>query len=270
MYKKDIIGLLAQVKQKGPLVHHITNYVTVNDCANIVLALGGSPVMADDKNEVEEMAAIASSLVLNIGTLAAKTVDAMILAGRKANESDVPVILDPVGVGATRFRAKTALEIIREVKISVIRGNLSEIKVLSGLATTTKGVDSADPDLQGGREIAGNLARKLNCTVAITGARDVISDGKRMAFIENGHQMMARVTGTGCMATSLIGVYSGVASDPFLAAVAGLVTMGLAGEKAYRDLGAQDGVGTFRLRLFDHVYLLTANDIIEGAKLNGE
>ncbi|MBZ4654489.1 MAG: hydroxyethylthiazole kinase [Peptococcaceae bacterium] len=266
-FKKAVTQLLHEVREQKPLVHHITNYVTVNDCANIVLALGGSPVMADDKNEVEEMVAIASALVINIGTLNSRTIESMILAGRQANKLGIPVILDPVGIGATQLRTKTAQEIIQEVKISVLRGNMSEVKVLSGLAAKTRGVDSGD-DLQGGREIALNLAQKLNCTVAVTGAKDIISDGIKTAFIENGHPMLAKVTGTGCMATSLVGTYCGVTKDYFLAAVAGIMTMGLAGEKAYQALRGQDGIGTFKEKLFDYIFNLSPDEMMEGAKLD--
>lgn len=263
-FKKAVSQLLLEVREQKPLVHHITNYVTVNDCANVVLALGGSPVMADDRNEVEEMVSIASALVINIGTLNSRTIESMILAGKKANKLGVPVILDPVGIGATQLRTKTAQEIIQEVKIAVVRGNMSEIRALSGLAAKTRGVDSGD-DFQGGREIALGLARKLNCTVAVTGAKDIISDGYKTACIENGHPMLAKVTGTGCMATSLVGTYCGITKDYFLAAAAGITTMGLAGEKAFQALGKQDGIGTFKVRLFDCIFNLSSEEIMAGA-----
>jgi hydroxyethylthiazole kinase len=260
---------LLTVKEKSPLVHHLTNYVTVNDCANIVLAIGASPVMADDINEVEDMAGIASALVLNIGTLNARTTESMLAAGIKARKQGIPVILDPVGVGATQLRTVTAEKIIKEVKPSVIRGNMSEIKVLAGLNVEIKGVDSA-ADAHGGVEVAQALAKELNCVVAITGATDIISDGTRTCLISNGHKILANVTGTGCMATSLIGAYCGATKDYFLAVAAGIMTMGLAGEKAYSLLKAGDGIGMFKVRLFDSVYNLTPEDLLMGGKIQGE
>jgi hydroxyethylthiazole kinase len=263
-YKKSMARLLSAVKKHKPLVHHITNYVTVNDCANVVLALGGSPVMADDKHEVEEMVAIASSLVLNIGTLRSESLVSMILAGKKANKAGIPVIFDPVGVGATQFRTKAARKILREVKISVLRGNMSEIKVLSGLAVRTRGVDSIE-SFHGGQEVALSLARKYGCTVAATGEKDLISDGSKTVVIENGHEMLTKVTGTGCMATSLVGTYCGVTEDYFLSAVAGIVTMGIAGEKAYQGLKGTEGAGTFKIRLFDSIANFTPDDLAREA-----
>lgn len=265
-YKNALGQLLFAVKERKPLVHHITNYVTVNDCANVVLALGGSPVMADDKRETEEMTALASSLVLNIGTLHSESFVSMILSGIKANELGIPVILDPVGAGATGFRTRAAEEILQKVKISVLRGNMSEIRVLAGMSAKTRGVDSGD-SISGGQEIASNLAQKIGCTVVITGEKDIITDGKSTVIVENGHKMLTGVTGTGCMATSLIGTYCGVTSDHFSAAVAGIVTMGLAGEKAYQELRGNEGVGTFRMKLFDLIALFTPEDLMAGGRL---
>ncbi|MBA1334164.1 MAG: Hydroxyethylthiazole kinase [Firmicutes bacterium] len=265
-YKKSLAGLLSAVKEQKPLVHHITNFVTANDCANVVLALGGSPVMADDKNEVEEMVTQASSLVLNIGTLRNESLTSMILAGRKANELGIPVIFDPVGVGATQFRTKSAREILEEIKVSVLRGNMSEVKVLSGIYAKTRGVDST-ADFRGGQEAALSLAQKYNCTVAITGEKDIISDGSKTILVENGHEMLTRVTGTGCMATSLVGTYCGVTGDYFLCALAGIVTMGLSGEKASQEMRGITEAGTFKVKLFDSIANFTPDDLMEGARL---
>ena len=261
-----IAGLLTEVKTQKPLVHHITNYVTVNDCANIVLALGGSPVMADDAAEVAEMAAIASALVLNIGTLNARTIAAMLLAGKQANDLGIPVILDPVGVGATSLRNATAARLLQELKLAVLRGNMSEIKVIAGLDAKTRGVDSGDDSAADGPQIAAALARKLGCVVAITGVQDIVADERRIALIDNGHPLLAKVTGTGCMATSLIGCYAGVSRDYFQAAAAGLITMGLAGEQAQAGLAAGEGVGSFRSRLLDRIESLTPTGLIQGGK----
>lgn len=255
-----IIENLKEVRDKSPLVHHITNYVTVNDCANIVLALGGSPVMADDIKEVEEMVSFASSLVINIGTLNERTISSMIKAGIKANELNIPVILDPVGVGATGLRTEATKILLEKVKFAVLRGNMSEIKIIAGMDVKIKGVDSTASD-EDALDIAKNLANKLNTVVAITGARDVITDGSRHCLVNNGHKILSMVTGTGCMSTSLVGAYAGTTNDYLQAAVAGIVTMGIAGEKAYESLAQGEGIGTFKVRLFDNIYNLSEEDL---------
>ena len=263
---KQITGILPEIHRRKPLVHHITNYVTVTDCANITLALGGSPVMADDAAEVEEMVSFASALVLNIGTLNTRTIESMLLAGKKAGSRSIPIVLDPVGVGATKLRTDTAAALIREVKPSIIRGNMSEIKLLAGLNVTIKGVDSA-ADEADARSVAAGLARRLGCIVAITGKQDVISDGERFCLIDNGHEWLARVTGTGCMATSLIGTCCGVTGDWFAGTAAGLAIMGIAGEMARASLGEQDGIGTFRTKIFDAVFRLSPETLLAQAKI---
>ncbi|KYH30609.1 hydroxyethylthiazole kinase [Clostridium tepidiprofundi DSM 19306] len=263
---EKISKILSDVKCKKPLVHNITNYVTVNDCANIILALGASPVMADDIEEVEEMVSISSALVINVGTLNYRTIESMIKAGKKANEIGIPVILDPVGIGTTTLRTKTVERLINKVKFSVIRGNMSEIKILAGIDAKIKGVDSEDTT-KGAKKIARELALKLNSVIAITGEKDTISDGNRVCTIENGHKMLAEVTGTGCMTTALIGAFCGVSQDYYLAAVSGIASMGIAGEKAYRSLEENQGVGTFRVRIFDNIYNLKDDDFIEGGKI---
>jgi len=274
---KKIIELLGKVKEKNPLVHHITNYVTVNDCANITLAIGGSPVMAEDINEVCDMVSIASSLVINIGTLNSKSVESMIVAGKRANELNIPVILDPVGAGATAYRTDTARRIIGEVKLAVIRGNLSEIKTLYGIEAKTKGVDaysSVFEDVNAlveEKEMAKVLASKLKTVVAITGVLDIITDGKTLYCVENGHKIMAKVTGTGCMCTSLIGCYLGAGDNNLLAALAGIVSMGIAGEIAseglYKNRG---GTGTLKVKILDSIYNLSQIEIVERSKINEE
>lgn len=264
-----IVKNLSAIKEKKPLIHHITNYVTVNDCANITLAVGASPVMADDEQEVVEMVSYAAALVINIGTLNSRTVDAMLKAGRKAKAVGIPVIFDPVGVGATEFRSSTAKKILQEVSPTVIRGNMSEIKILAGQNVVIKGVDSVADSTDGVR-IARELSEKYHCVVAITGKRDIVCYQKRLCFIDNGHPMLTNVTGTGCMTTSLIGAYCGAGKDYFLSTAAGIMTMGLAGELAYKSLSPADGVGTFKQRLFDAVYCLTPEMICEGRKIEYE
>lgn len=260
--------ILEGIKEKNPLVHHITNYVTVNDCANIVLAIGGSPVMADDKKEVEDMVSIASSLVLNIGTLNERTIESFILAGKKANELNIPVILDPVGVGATALRNKAVERILKEVKLSVLRGNMSEIKNISGIEALTRGVDSTDNPLDGGVEIATYLAKRLNCIVAITGEVDIISNGEKVYCVNNGHERLSSVTGTGCMASSLIGVCSGTGEESIYAAALGIMIMGIAGEKAYNRLKENEGLGSFKIYLIDEISNFSLDDIKERGKID--
>lgn len=265
--REKISAILSAVKEKGPLIHHITNYVTVNDCANIVLAIGGSPVMADDIEEAAEMVGFASALVLNIGTLNSRTIESMLVAGLRAKELGVPVILDPVGVGATKLRTKTAEKLIRELKPEVIRGNMSEIKVLAGLEVAIKGVDSL-ADEQDSSIIAKKLASELSCVIAITGKTDVVSDGRQVCLLDNGHRILADVTGTGCMTTSLVGTYCGATNDYFTAAVAGIISMGLAGEIAQASLRHGEGIGTFRVRLLDSIYNLTPEILAREGKIS--
>lgn len=267
--REKIFANLSAVKEKKPLIHHITNYVTVNDCANIVLAIGGSPVMADDLEEVAEMVGFASALVLNIGTLNSRTIESMRVAGLRAKELSVPVILDPVGVGATRLRTNTAEKLIRELRPEVIRGNMSEIKVLAGLDVAIKGVDSL-ADEQNSSLIAKKLASELNCVIAITGKTDVIADGRQVCLLNNGHQILADVTGTGCMTTSLVGTFCGATNDYFTAAVAGIISMGLAGENAQASLHHGEGIGTFRARLLDSIYNLTPETLAREGKISNE
>ncbi|SCY42833.1 hydroxyethylthiazole kinase [Alkaliphilus peptidifermentans] len=258
--------ILEKIKSDKPLVHHITNYVTVNDCANAVLAIGGAPVMADDPREVEEMVSIASSLVLNTGTLNNRTIESFILAGKKANTLDIPVILDPVGVGATTLRTETVKRIIDEVKLTVLRGNMSEIMNINGTKAITRGVDSTDDTMAGGREVAQSLSKRLGCVVAITGATDIVSDGTKVYYIQHGHEMLARVTGTGCMTTSLIGLCCGTKEIPIYGAMLGIVVMGAAGERAYEE-NVDEGVGSYRVKLMDAIGNFSVQQINEGEKI---
>lgn len=266
---QEIANLLLEIKNKRPLVHHITNYVTVNDCANITLAIGASPVMADDIGEVGEMVSFASSLVINIGTLNARSIESMIAAGRKAREKGIPIVFDPVGVGATKLRTATAKKIIEAVRPSVIRGNMSEIKSLAGLDAVIKGVDSIAGEEEG-EKVARQLSQELSCVIAITGKQDIIAQGDRVCCIDNGHAILSQVTGTGCMATSLIACFCGVASDMFLGAAGGVMAMGLAGELARQSLQTGEGIGTFRVRLFDTVGSMTVEDILKGGRISHE
>lgn len=250
---EECMDLIGEVRRKAPLIHNITNYVTVNDCANACLAIGASPIMADDITEVEEITAASSALVLNIGTLNQRTKASMIAAGKRANELQIPVILDPVGAGASVLRNQTILEILSQIKIDVLRGNLSEVSFVAGQNASAKGVDAAASDLQyNATEIAKMVAKKFSCTVVVTGKIDTISDGDRFVKIANGHEMLSKVTGTGCMSSALVGCFCGAAVNFYAAAVVGIAAMGIAGEIAYEKAGT-DGIGSFHMKLMDAI-----------------
>lgn len=270
--KIDIGTLLGKIHESMPLVHHITNYVTVNDCANMTLAVGASPVMADSVHEVKDMVSIASALVINIGTLNEATATSMLVASKHANEKGIPLVLDPVGAGATPYRTQTITQLLQQANYSVIRGNLSEIKVLAGLKEQTRGVDTvtvfdAASDRKAMQVLAKKMAQKLNATIAITGAVDIVTDGMRVCFIENGRPEMARVTGTGCMCSALVGAFLSVTHDPFLAAVAAVACMGIAGELAHENLQKHEGNASYRNRIIDAVYHLTVEQVAERARI---
>ncbi len=260
--------LIDDVRACKPLVHNITNYVTVNDVANAVLALGGAPVMADEWEDAVEMASMASSLVLNIGTLNKRTIESMVAAGKKANERGIPVVFDPVGAGATTLRNETTRLLLKEVKVAILRGNLSEISFVTGLNAITRGVDSGEVEAgTSPRDVALSAARMWNCSVAMTGAVDVITDGCQTVCIANGHPMMARVTGTGCMASALVGTCAGATDDMMLAALAGTAAMGIAGELAWERAGNL-GTGSFRTALIDALSTMEQSTVQEWARFH--
>jgi hydroxyethylthiazole kinase len=265
MTAKKAARYLGSIRQKKPLVHNITNYVVMNYTANALLAMGASPVMAHAIEEVEEMVSLAGALVINIGTLSLPWIEAMVKAGKQANAMKVPVILDPVGSGATRLRTDTAKRLIKEVSIQVIRGNASEVLSLaaSGSEAATRGVDSIHTVDQA-TEAAMTLAGKLQTILAITGVVDLITDGKRVQRVMNGHEMMGHVTGTGCTATAIIGAFLAVASDPLEAAATGLSYFGLAGEMA---ASKTSGPGSFQIALLDALYLMKEEELREGARI---
>ena len=271
---QKVVELLNRLKNKKPLIHNITNYVTVNDCANILLAIGASPIMADDLKESADITSIASALVINIGTLNERTIESMIASGKKANELNIPVVLDPVGAGASSFRNETTKRILEEIKISVLRGNMSEIKFIAGLESETKGVDASESDLKSysdeGIRVAKSLAKRFNCTVAITGVCDIVSDGEKSVTIENGTKMLSNVTGTGCMTTALVGGYLGACEtkeDLFIAAVSGIVSMGICGEIAEERAGSI-GLGSFHMAIIDAVSNLDEDILLNRNKIN--
>lgn len=263
----ELAKYLDQVRKSNPLVHHITNYVTVNDCANACLAIGASPVMADAIDEVGDMAAISSALVLNIGTLNVSKVESMIEAGRSANAHHIPVIFDPVGCGATSFRNRMAAEIMNHVHMSVIRGNMSEVLSLGGVHLHTKGVDAGETvNLEEAAELASKLSQTWNAVVVISGKVDIITDENKKVFIHNGCPEMPLITGSGCMCTTLIGAFCGASpKDPFGSSVAAMAAMGLSGESAWKAYGKQ-GLGHFHMGILDELGHMTGEILAKGAR----
>lgn len=254
---------LAAVREQKPLIHNITNYVVMNYTANALLAMGASPVMAHAHNEVEEMVSLAGALVLNIGTLTDEWIASMILAGKKASDLGKPVILDPVGSGATALRTKAAHRIIEQTSIRVIRGNASEILSLRHGDSKTKGVDSLHA-VDEAAETAQILARELETTLAITGPIDLITDGNRVVRVSNGHALMGYVTGTGCTATVTIGAFLAVDPDPVTATATALAFFGLAGEVAAEGAAAP---GSFMTGMLDALYTITPEKLASDASI---
>lgn len=267
--------IFENVNKKTPLVHCITNYVTVNDCANILLACGGSPIMADDAGEVEDITSICNSLVINIGTLNERTVTSMLKAGKKANELNHTVVLDPVGAGASAMRTNTVFKLLDEVKFSVIRGNISEIKTVYQGSGTTKGVDADMNDAVNDNNIdeaiafAKKLSEKTGTVIAITGAIDIVADSKKAYVIRNGKALMSKITGTGCMLTCVIAAFCAANPETLLdAAAAAVSTMGLCGELAYEKLQqVNGGTSTYRTYLIDEMSKMNAEIFNGGAKI---
>lgn len=267
-------GILENIREKKPLVHSITNNVTINDCANIILACGGSPIMASDSREVEEITSICQSFVMNMGILGVAT-EAMILAGKQSNRLGHPVILDPVAAGASCLRRETVEKLTTEVKCSVIRGNVSEIKTLYGTGGECKGVDASESDkiakenLQEVVQMAKILSIRTGAVIAISGAIDIVAHQEKVYLIYNGHSMMERITGTGCMLTALIGAFCGANPEKLLEATAAAVTaMGLCGELAYQKMVTQDtGTLSFRTYLIDYISKLDTATLQGGMKV---
>jgi hydroxyethylthiazole kinase len=247
---------LLELRERKPLVHQITNYVVMNETANATLALGALPVMAHAREEVAEMVRIAGALVLNIGTLSPHWVEAMLTAGAAANEAGVPVVLDPVGAGATSYRTETAKRILDEVDVAVLRGNAGEVATLVGVAAEVRGVESIAA-ADDAAAIARAAASALGVVAAVTGPVDHVSDGERVAAVANGHPLLAAVTGTGCMSSAITGCFLAVA-EPFEAAVAALVAFGVAGEEAARDA---KGPGSFHVGLYDALAALDPDSL---------
>ncbi len=256
------VKVMESVRKKTPLVHQITNYVTVNDCANITICAGGSPVMTDSISDVEDMVSISDCLVLNIGTLNEDTVKSMIVAGKTANSLGIPVLFDPVGAGATPFRSETASKILNNVKIDVIKGNEGEIGFLSGMGGKVRGVDSAGSDSPA--EAVTEVSKKWNCVAVSTGQIDRISGNGMYAELGNGSPLLSLITGSGCMASAVVGCCLGAWNDAFEASVGGITAYNIAGETAAEK---SSGPGTFRQLLFDAMHHQKSYDLEEREKV---
>jgi hydroxyethylthiazole kinase len=248
---------LAKIRAEGPLVHNITNFVVMNTTANALLALGASPVMAHALEEIEEMVDLARALVLNIGTLSPPWVESMIRAGRRARARKIPVVLDPVGAGATSYRTSTVHRLCEEVAPGIVRGNASEIRAIAGQAYQTKGVDSTEGS-EAASDAGAAFAHAHHCVVTVSGAVDLIVSEKRTVRVANGHPMMARVTGLGCAATAITAAFAAVQRDRFRAAAHAMVVMGVAGEMAATDAS---GPGSFQVRFLDALSTLSEADL---------
>ena len=260
---------LEEVRSRRPLIHELTNVVTVNDCANITLAVGGRPAMTSSIREVAEMAAAADALVLNLGTLQEHTLEAMHVAAAAAARYGTPIVLDPVGAGGTAWRTGAAGGIIKNYPVAVIRGNASEIQALAagGKSGVNPGVDSDDKEEADSAGIR-HLSTTLGAVIAVTGAVDIVSDGKRTLYCKNGTPLLPYVTGTGCMTTALIGTYAAV-TDPFTAALAGILSMGIAGERAVAGRPGT-GPGTLHALLMDEIYTLNSETLVSSGKVVAE
>ena len=265
--------MLENVRAKTPLVHNITNYVTVNDVANVLLAAGGSPIMSDDADDVEDITSICGGLNINIGTLNKNTIPSMFLAGKKANALGHIVLLDPVGAGASRLRTDTANRLMQEVRFDAVRGNISEIKTLCTGSGSTKGVDAdavdavTEANLDNGVQLVKTFAAQTGCIIAVTGAIDLVSDGERCWCIRNGRAEMSRITGTGCQLSALMTAFLVANPDRKLdAAAAAVCMMGLAGEIGWANMQPGDGNSTYRNRIIDAIFNMTGDTLEEGAK----
>ncbi len=270
---------LKDIKEKNALTHCITNSVTINDCANAVLAIGGSPFMAEDAEELEEVVTIADVLVINIGKLSKNQIESMHISSKTANKTNTPIILDPVGVGVTELRNKTTMDLINNYDIAAIRGNITEIKAIAQLAgvldesNTAKGVDVniddiiTEDNLQANGELICELAEKLDTTILASGPIDILSDGKTTIAIDNGDDMMPLITGSGCMLSSIVGSCIG-GSNPFDGSLVAILAMNIAGEKARAKVDEKDeGTGSFRAYLIDYLYKTDSETLVNEANI---
>lgn len=273
------INLIEKLRQESPLTHCITNVVTVRDCANAVLAVGGSPIMANAPEEAEEIVSIANSLVINIGTLTEEQIETMKKSAKQATKMEKPFVLDPVGIGISKIRNETPIDIIKESKPAIIRGNLSEIKAIATFygildeCTTAKGVDVADTDiisedtLEINAQIVKNIAEKLDTTIAVSGPIDIVSNGKEVYALKNGNPMMANITGTGCMLGCIMGAYTAI-DDSLLAAITATTVMSIAGEIAAKTATDNNqGTGSFGTYLIDELSKMNPETFKEYANI---
>lgn len=258
-----IAEALSRIREEKPLIHHITNLVVMNDTANVTLHVGALPVMAHAAEEVAEMTSLAGALVLNPGTLTPAWIESMLIAGRTANELGIPIVLDPVGAGATTLRTETNLRLLDELRIAVVRGNSGEIGALSGAGGVVKGVESVE-GVSDPAAVAQIMARERGTVVAITGERDVVSDGRRTLGVDNGHAWLKTNTGTGCMSTTMVAAFAAVERDYLVAAAGGLACFGLAAELAAEEAR---GPASFKVALFDRIYNLTPEQLATGARV---
>jgi hydroxyethylthiazole kinase len=276
---KKIDKTLKDIREKNALTHCITNSVTINDCANAVLAIGGSPFMAEDAEELEEVVTIADVLVINIGKLSKEQIESMHISSKTANKTNTPIILDPVGVGVTELRNKTTMDLINDYDITAIRGNITEIKAIAKLAgvldesNTAKGVDVniddiiTEENLKDNGELICELASKLNTTILASGPIDILSDGNLTVAIDNGDDMMPLITGSGCMLSSIVGSCIG-GSNPFDGSLVAILAMNIAGERARAKVDEKDeGTGSFRTYLIDYLYKTDSETLTEKANI---
>lgn len=267
--------IFSNVREKCPLVHNITNYVTVNDVANMLLACGGSPIMSDDENDVEDITSICGGLNINIGTLNKNTIPSMFLAGKKAQSLGHKILLDPVGAGASKLRTDTAVNLMKEIKFDVIRGNISEIKTLALGSGTTKGVDAdvsdavTDSNLEKSVAFVKDFSKKTGSVIAVTGAIDLVTDGEKCFVIRNGRPEMGKITGTGCQLSGLMTAFIVANPDNILeASAAAVCAMGLAGEIGWSFMQKGDGNSTYRNRIIDAIFNMTGDQLEKGAKFS--
>lgn len=276
---KKISKNIEKLRNECPLTHCITNYVTINDCANAVLAIGGSPAMANEEPEMKEFAVISGATVINLGTLLDNQMDAMRKSAKECKKTGTPLTIDPVAVGVSKLRNDFTKEIIDIANISVIRGNMSEIKAIGKIygileeTATAKGVDVADSDIitedniKQNANIVAQIAKKLNTTIAVSGPIDIITDGDTTYFVDNGEEIMSKITGSGCMLTCVIGSFTSV-TTPLEAALIGTLSMTIAGELAYKTvLRNKQGSGSFRTYLIDELYNMNEDKIEKYAKI---
>ncbi len=266
---KHLDEILKQVQETSPLVHCISNQVASNDCANIVLACGASPIMAEDPEEVAEVTAISRAVSLSLGTPNPRKAEALLRAGKKANELEIPVVFDPVGVGVSAFRKKIARDFLNEVHPTILRCNCSELRTLCLEEANARGVDAdakQEQDENENIQLAKRAAKQLNCIVAMTGKEDIVTDGEQVCLGHNGTPLMRKVTGTGCMLSVLTGAFVGANPGyPLEAALGAVCMMGLCGERAAQQMQPQDGTGSFRVYLMDAISNLTPEQLEEGA-----